>query len=170
MDFFDIEYDMLAYKEFGNNNDVYMKKVQSSLMKNIDDGDVLSMERLAVLYEYGAPEYGIPKDAQKRTYWFYQAAMRGSAKGAYYYGNYLISNSDEGRLQDVEEKGMRYIKIAADKGFARAQRMAGIAYTNGWGVPISYDIAYRYLSMAIQGGDEDAQEDMQILLEKMNKN
>lgn len=168
MNILSVEANMLVYKEFGNIvGKSYYSKL-ASLMKDIEEGDASAMEDLAILYEYGADEYGISKDPNKRAYWFYQAAKHGSVKGAYYYGNHLVSCSDDGRLKDVEAKGIYYMKIAADKGMARAQQMVGIAYFNGWGVEISYNLAYKYLSLAVAGGAEGAQEDLDILISKMN--
>lgn len=149
------DYELLVYHEFGSLNHY---SELAGIMSEIENGDVSAMETLAVLYEYGHEELDIPRDAMKRNYWYYKAAQHGSAQGAYFYGNYLVSDSQEGRLEDVAKKGMDYMIKAADAGYARAQYMVGLAYNNGFIVNKSTMKASEYLQLAAVNGEREALE------------
>lgn len=163
--YLDLELDMFITKEFGECKSTEIYNYRKTIMNRImNDEEVQGMLDLAVLYEYGYPEGDIPKDYVKSMYWYFMAASFGSAKGAYYYGrNYLVANSGQGSLADVEKRGMEYIKFAADNGFPQAQHMLGVAYSNGWGVEVSSEDARKYLSLAIQNGIEEAKQDIEML-------
>ena len=163
-----VELYMRVHKEFGSNHSEEIMSHYYTIMEAISKGNTEAMIDLAVFYEHGCPQLDIEKDLLKSAYWNYMAAKQGDTLGAYRYGrNFLIVNSDNGQLADVEEKGMKYIIEAADGGIAAAQQMAGIAYTNGYGVEVSYQKAYDYLLEDIKNGCSDAQEDLEILLRKM---
>lgn len=163
-----VEIYMRVHKEFGSNHSEEIMSHYYKIMEAISKGNTEVMLGLAVFYEQGCPEWNIEKDILKSSYWNYMAAKQGDALGAYRYGrNFLIMNSDNGQLADVQEKGMRYIIDAANAGITAAQQMAGIAYMNGWGVNVSYQKAYDYLTEAIKNGCSEAQGDLDILLRKM---
>lgn len=150
-----IDYKLLVYHEFGVLNN--FNKL-AEVMREIENGNVELMESLAVLYEYGHEELGIPRDIMKRNYWFFRAAQCGSATASYYYGNYLVSASHEGKIQDVALKGMDYLIKSANAGYPRAQYMVGIAYNNGFIVEKSKTKACEYLQLAANNGENEALE------------
>lgn len=164
-----IEIDLLTYNEFGDEHSHEVWNKLRATMAFIENGDAKAMRDLAVLYEFGSPELEIPKDYKKSAYWYYRAAQYGDSTAMYRYGkNYLIVNSEEGKLVNVEEKGCKYVLQAANMGISRAQHTIGIAYSNGWGVEKSYSKAYYYLNNAKENG-ENVSKDIDILMKKINE-
>lgn len=159
------ELDLFVRIEFGfvSKNEKHYN-VLCQIMQNITDGNSQTMRDLAIFYEVGIEEYGIKQNEDKKNYWNYQAAVHGHAEAKYYYGNYLLANSNEGEIQELSDKGTKYVLEAADLGCARAQQMVGIAYMNGWGVEKSYSKALVYLQQAIDNGELRAKEDLDMLL------
>ena len=51
---------------------------------------------------------------------------------------------------------MKWYRLAADQGNAKAQSNLGVMYGNGQGVPQDYVQAHLWWSLAAAGGDKDA--------------
>jgi hypothetical protein len=62
----------------------------------------------------------------------------------------------EGMLEDDKE-AVKWLRKAADQGYAKAQLNLGVMYANGEGVPEDDKEAVKWYRMAAEQGDADAQ-------------
>ena len=69
----------------------------------------------------------------------------------------LFFKGTEYLSQDMEN-AVKLYKVAASKNLASAQKMLGILYANGQGVPKNIDKAKDWLSKAALNGDQSAQQ------------
>lgn len=65
----------------------------------------------------------------------------------------MDSNGFKYYLEEQYEEAVKMFRIAAEQGYASAQRHLGSMYVNGYGVPQDYDEAWRWYQKAISQGD-----------------
>ena len=64
---------------------------------------------------------------------------------------------------------VRWYRLAAEQGYARAQYNLGVMYENGAGVPENDVLAYMWYNLAAAQGNEIAQENKDIIEERMTR-
>ena len=69
----------------------------------------------------------------------------------------------------LAEVDPRDVRNAADQGFAQAQYNLGGMYARGFGVPADDVLAYMWLNLAAAQGNEDAQENKDIVEQRMTR-
>ena len=110
----------------------------------------LAQNNLGVLYQYGR---GVRKDEQQAIAWYRKAADQGLALA--------LNNLDEDAEAAVNRNdfatAIRIMRPLADQGNARAQRLLGMMYNAGWGVPKDDAEAVKWFRRAANQGDGDAQ-------------
>src|SRR5262249_21230285 len=74
-----------------------------------------------------------------------------------------LSNGIEAERRKDYLSAMRWYRIAADQGDARAQDAVGHLYVHGWGVSANYPEAMRWYKMAAGQGNVSAQTDIGLL-------
>ena len=110
----------------------------------------LAQNNLGVMYQYGR---GVRKDEQQAIAWYRKAADQGLALA--------LNNLDEDAEAAVNRNdfatAIRIMRPLADQGNARAQRLLGMMYNAGWGVPKDDAEAVKWFRRAANQGDGDAQ-------------
>ena len=64
---------------------------------------------------------------------------------------------------------MRWYRLAADQGIARAQNSLGLMYAQGFGVPEDIVLAYMWSNLAAAQGNEGAQENKDRIEQQMTR-
>ena len=109
-----------------------------------------AQNNLGFMYQYGQ---GVPKDEQQAIAWYRKAADQGLALA--------LNNLDEDAEAAVNRNdfatAIRIMRPLADQGNARAQRLLGMMYNAGWGVPKDDAEAVKWFRRAANQGDGDAQ-------------
>ena len=151
---------MLYYTGCGVNAD-YKKAAEYLLLAN-EKGDKQAQVNLGELYSEGGP--GVPQDYDKALYWYEQGIENEPARA---YNGIAAVNIMRGNT----DKGVEYLKKAAELGHAQAQYNLGVMYHIGnFGVYIDdkEKAKYWYEKSAAQGFS-DAQNNLNNLLEEMKK-
>ncbi|MBR2909250.1 MAG: sel1 repeat family protein [Clostridia bacterium] len=104
---------------------------------------------LGVLYMSGVP--GIEASPEKAFQWSKTALNNGHKSGALLVGKLYLTGF--GGEKDVE-KGISYIKMAADNDDALACYELGNLYRKGEHLPQNYDEAFKYISKSAEQGNE----------------
>jgi hypothetical protein len=76
--------------------------------------------------------------------------------------------SGQGVPQDYAE-AVRWYRLAAEQGHARAQGNLGVMYDNGQGVPQDIVLAHMWFNIASANGDEDATRNRALAVDKMTR-
>ena len=109
-----------------------------------------AQSNLGVMYQNGQ---GVRKDEQQAIAWYRKAADQGLALA--------LNNLDEDAEAAVNRNdfatAIRIMRPLADQGNARAQRLLGMMYNAGWGVPKDDAEAVKWFRRAANQGDGDAQ-------------
>ena len=105
-------------------------------------GDADALFNLGQAYKLGK---GVQQDLIKAEQLFGQAAALGHLQAADNYGLLLFQRGDR-------QKGLPYIRAAADRGDPRAQYLLGVMHFNGELVPKDWVRAYALVSLAQQQG------------------
>ncbi len=118
--------------------------------KAAEQNYALAQNNLGVMYQYGQ---GVRKDEQQAIAWYRKAADQGLALA--------LNNLDEDAEAAVNRNdfatAIRIMRPLADQGNARAQRLLGMMYNAGWGVPKDDAEAAKWFRRAANQGDGDAQ-------------
>ncbi len=118
--------------------------------KAAEQNYALAQNNLGVMYQYGQ---GVRKDEQQAIAWYRKAADQGLALA--------LNNLDEDAEAAVNRNdfatAIRIMRPLADQGHARAQRLLGMVYNAGWGVPKDDAEAVKWFRRAANQGDGDAQ-------------
>ena len=128
-----------------------LRKVQPSakeegvrlLRLSADAGDAQAMFRLGECFRKG---WGTERDLSASIGWYTLAAQAGNAQGAYALA-LLCLNGEEGFAQD-KEKGLNWLRQAAEQGYGEALCLTGKLYETGDGVPQDEKKAYEYYCAA----------------------
>ncbi len=113
-----------------------------------EGGDADAQFNLGQAYRLGR---GVALDLSAAKLWFERAAKSGHLDAETTLGLLTFQNGDR-----VE--GLKWLKLAADQGDARALLVYGTALFNGDGVPQDRVLAYAYVSRAAAQGLQPAQE------------
>jgi TPR repeat protein len=118
--------------------------------KAAEQNYALAQNNLGFMYQYGR---GVRKDEQQAIAWYRKAADQGLALA--------LNNLDEDAEAAVNRNdfatAIRIMRPLADQGNARAQRLLGMMYNAGWGVPKDDAEAVKWFRRAANQGDGDAQ-------------
>lgn len=107
------------------------------------------MTNLGVLYYNGD---GVKQDRQKAVKLYRLAADRSDALAARAQMSLANALLDDGNL----EESSAWFKRAAEHGLTHAERMIGMCYAVGQGVPLDHTEAKKWLARAVAKGDEEA--------------
>lgn len=107
-----------------------------------DKGDADAQFNMGQAYKLGR---GVPKDLRIAQSWYEKAAAQGHAQAQSNLGLILFQTGDRG-------KAMPWLKLASDKGDARAQYVYGTALFNGDLVAKDWPRAYALMSRAAASG------------------
>lgn len=116
-----------------------------------DKGDPDAQFDLAQAYKQGR---GVAPDMARAQAYYAKAAAQGHVQAADAYGLLLFQNGER-------EKAMPYIEASAGRGDPRAQYILGIAHFNGDLAPKDWVRAYALLTLAREGGLEQAARSLQ---------
>ena len=118
-------------------NDEIIKYLKISAEK----GDIKSYTVLGCIYDVGK---GVPVDKEKRDKYWKLAADNDELTAMDAYGWALYNEDDEDRIKE----GLKYMKMAADKGYPSSAYYYAQTFTSGRGNPIDIDKALHYFKIA----------------------
>ena len=133
--------------------------------KAAEQGDASAQCRLGRMYRDGE---GVVKDSEQALYWYTKAAEQGCAGAP----PYLVSMHAKKKVGDVpqdEKQAVYWISKDAEQGNVGAQRILGLRYQSGTGVPRDYVRAYAWFDLAASKGDEDSKMSREFLAEHMSQ-
>ena len=84
------------------------------------------------------------------------------------YGLGVMYDNGRGAVQDYSA-AMKWYRMAADQGHAKAQCNLGIMYKNGHGVPQNTSQALRWLYKAQVQGEEEAKQGIELIMQAMRE-
>jgi TPR repeat protein len=113
-----------------------------------ENGDADAAFNLGQAYRLGK---GVPLNVGAATAWFQRAAAKGNLDAQTNLGLLLFSNGDQAG-------GLKWLKLAAEKGEPRALLVYGTALVNGDGAPRDPVLGYAYVSRAAAQGLAPAKE------------
>lgn len=116
-----------------------------------ENGDAAAQTLLAEIHARGL---GVPINMQEAAKWYALAAEQNVREAQYQYGM-LLSRTGEG--DEAIERGMAFVKAAADNGHARAQFNYAQFVLNGRPTTNGREEAFTYFSRAADQGIADAQ-------------
>jgi TPR repeat protein len=102
----------------------------------------------------------VPKDPEEAARWFRKGAEKGSPKSCLNLGKNLLSKSERSSTDaDVlREEALGWIRKAADQDLPEAAYSLGLIYYHGdHGQPQDYKLAAKYLKIAADADNADAQ-------------
>ncbi len=108
----------------------------------------------------------MPQNTRLAAELYHRAAKQGKAEAQNNLG--MMHHKGEGVEQDDGKAVSWYLK-AAEQGLAEAQYNLGIMYKSGEGVRIDLVQACKWLNLAVLGGNENAQNDIKSLEDKMKR-
>ena len=126
-------------------------------------GDANAQSYLGFMYANGV---GVSEDYAEAARWYRLAAEQGDASAQYNLG-LMYANGDGVPEDDAE--AVRWYRLAAEQGLAEAQSKLGLMYHYGEGVPEDHVLAYMWYNLAAAQGNEIAQENKDIIEERMTR-
>ena len=137
----------------GTEKIITIKELVEMMSEKTKEGDAAAAYILSDLYFKGR---GVPKDIRKAYELMKWSADKGYADAQYNMaGAYLVGDTYD--LQQNVEKGIRYLKLAAEQRDSYAMRMLGKYHLTGeYGIQKSNKKAFYYLSEAAKGDNIDA--------------
>ena len=94
-----------------------------------------------------------------------QASEQGHTDAMFSLAMYFRGDGSTEQQKDSEEM-LYYMKMAADRGHCKSQRMLGFAHRNGDGVQRNLILARQYLTLAAEQGDKAARFELETLEEE----
>ena len=131
--------------------------------KAADKGFAPAQSNLGVIYESGGL---VERDFKKAAAYYQKAAEQGDTAAQFNLGlmNYVGRGADYPR--NTAQAAVWYGK-AAELGSVVAQNAFGQLCENGYGLKASYVAAYKWYSLAAEGGSEPAKINMATLADRM---
>ncbi len=120
----------------------------SDLRRKAQAGDASAQFDLGLAYANG--KFGLSADATEAEKWYRMAADQGNYTAMNNLGVLLIEDLDR------PEEGFKWVLQAAEQGYVRSMRVAGIYYREGTGVAKNIPEAIRWLQLAVDKGDGSA--------------
>jgi TPR repeat protein len=120
------------------------------------DGDTYAQLLVGWMHYTG---HGIPKNETLGLEWYSNAAVLGSAAGAFYLGRHALRTTNYA-------EALRHFRAAAEKEYSPALLWLGFAYTRGYGVPVDLAKGLSYLERAADLGNFFARRELAILMIK----
>lgn len=127
-----------------------------------ETGDSAAQQRLAAIYDAGAP--GVPRDPAAARAWSRRGAEGGDRVAMHNYALFLANG--EGGARDFEAAAAWFRK-AADRGVVDSQFNLALMYEAGRGVPQNLREAYRWFAIAANAGDLQAREKQVALQDRL---
>lgn len=139
--------------------DRWYRRAAASYRAAADTGDVAAQTALADLYFEGR---GVPRDDAAGVRLLRAAAEEGHAPAQHRLGAYWWFS-----VQNDPGEAARWVRRAADQGYAEAMTFLAFLHQYGHGVPRDRRAALRWLRAAAAQGDPDAQIELRLLEEGM---
>ena len=139
----------------------YKKAAEYYQLAN-DKGSLEAKVNLGEVYREGGP--GVPQDFDKAIYWYEQGIADEPARA---YNGLAATNIMRGNT----DKGLEYLKKAAELGHAQAQYNLAVMYDEGdFGIYLNDKEKAKYwYEKSAAGGFADAQYNLNILLKEMEE-
>jgi localization factor PodJL len=118
--------------------------------KSASQGFAQAQYRLGTLYERGL---GVKKDPARAQMWYQRAAEQGHVKAMH---NLAVLSAGRNSGNPDYTTASQWFQSAADYGLADSQFNLAVLHENGFGVAKSPVQAYKWYSLAGQGGDAEA--------------
>jgi TPR repeat protein len=103
--------------------------------------------------------FGVPQDHKVAAEWYEKAAEKGSVPAMNNLG-FVYAKGDHGMQQNYKQAAKWY-RMAAENGDVAAQFNIGRMYLEGTGVDKDPIMAYVFSALALEGGDDNAKDNMQ---------
>lgn len=123
------------------------------LLASAGEGSARAQNRLGVMYSKGQ---GVEPDYKVAQMWFNDALLQARK-------DEMESYIKQGATQDYKKAGEDWYRKAAKQGYAKAQFLLGINYTEGEGVVQDYKEALEWHHMAAEQGYADSQASIGIM-------
>ena len=104
---------------------------------------------------------GVPKNVTQAKKWFTKAALQGHAKAQDELGQIYYSKPDFRQAADWFSK-------AAEQGMPNSQNQLGFMYYEGKGVKKNLILAYKWVSLAVLLGNQEAIQAMKFLIKTLS--
>lgn len=131
--------------------------------KAADKGYGPAQSNLGVIYETGG---GVERDFKEAASWYRKAAEQGDVAAQFNLGLMCYVGRGTDFPRNTAEAALWYGK-AAEQGSVIAQNAFGQLCENGYGLKASYVAAYKWYSLAAEGGSEQARANKEALEERM---
>ena len=147
----------------------------AEILRRAEQGDVDAQFTLGTLYSFSqilfanGGRVGPQSDPAEAAKWYRLAAEQGFAMRADTTSGVCTPTAGAFLRSDAEAVPGT-AKLAAEQGFARAQHNLGLMYANGTGVPQDDVLAYAWLNLAVEQGNELASENKDKLRTRMTAN
>ena len=126
-----------------NTSFAYAADFHSTLKKKADQGDAISQNDLGHMYLDGFPDYNIPQDIDKASFYLSKAAAQNQVNAMTTVG-WVNFSGEYGKTKDNDE-AIGWNKKASDLGCATASYNMGFFYYGGWaGLDQDLDEAKRF--------------------------
>jgi len=131
--------------------------------KSADKGFAPAQSNLGVIYESGGL---VERDFKKAASYYQKAAEQGDTAAQFNLGLMYYVGRGADFPRNTAQAAIWYGK-AAELGSAVAQNAYGQLCENGYGVKLSYIAAYKWYSLAAEGGSDPAKTNMETLAARM---
>jgi len=122
-------------------------EIGESLRQKALVGDVQAQYEMGKKYEKAARAgWGRPEYWPEAERWFELAASQGDARAQYQLSGYYFN------LRQDYSQSFKLLTLAAQQGLAEAQYSLGMHYAQAWGTPQDLVLAYKWISLANDGG------------------
>lgn len=137
---------------------VAKKRSYSTLRARAIAGDLAAQTELGVAYE---SDLGHTPDFLKVLECDTDPQVRGPYVGAYWTGFITYPRC----LPHDYPQAIRWLRAAASRGYAPAERQLGLLYEQDYGVPVDYPVAFSLLHAAARQGDKAAGDALLLMYE-----
>jgi len=129
--------------------------------RGANEGHVASMYELADNISNG---FGAVKDQEKALEWFETAALHGHTRSAYKAGMLHLMLEPTEKESFKIDKGMDWLRVAADEGSVEAQlRLGDIFYEGKHNIEKDYQMAVNFYKMAAEQNEQIAYKKLSLI-------
>ncbi|GEM_PF-3426565 len=128
---------------------------------HFNDGRKLSVQEIYLIGTNYLDGVLTSKDNKQGMLWIWDAALNGHVQAQYQIGSYYLRYIRKNK--EIIKEGLRFVKMAAENGFTEAQVEMGDIYRRGVIVPMDYQEARKWYSLAVKNGSSAAELHMRRL-------
>jgi len=115
------------------------------------DGDVNAQYNMAKAYADTGNKFFITTESRSENLeesveWLEKAAAQGHPEAQFHLARYYAVRKND------HERAFNMMKPLAEQGFAQAQYILSVHYSNAWGTPKDLTLAYKWNLLAFEGG------------------